>query len=292
MVVLRRERRRVHQEDAHTRSYTTRLLVRTWNVFHGNAVPPGEKSHLEDAVRLVAADEPGAVCLQEVPVWALERLGEWSGMRVFSEITSRPRLGPLPSTPELGRRLTEVDAGLLRSAFSGEANAILISAALTPLVSYAIELNSKSFRRAQAQMLRMDRVTQLAWGKARRVCHAVRARSETGRCVVIANVHTTGLPDDRVADAELFRAATFAEGLARPGEICVLAGDFNVWPARSRTLADLTGVEWGFSAPSPKLDQVLVRGAKARTPVVWPEERRRVGNRVLSDHAPVEIEIT
>ena len=40
-----------------------------------------------------------------------------------------------------------------------------------------------------------------------------------------------------------------------------------------------------------KLDQVLVRGAKAGPVEVWPVERRRVDGRLLSDHAPVEVEV-
>jgi endonuclease/exonuclease/phosphatase family metal-dependent hydrolase len=265
------------------------LLARTWNVFHGNAVPPERDGYLEEAVRLVTADEPDIVCLQEVPVWALERLGEWSGMTTYAEVAAPPRVGPFPSTAALGRRLTSLDHGLLRSAFSGQANAILLGTRLRGVASYALELNGGRFRDAQARILGLDVVTRLAWAKERRVCHGVRAHGADGRTFVIANLHATGLPDDRLPDAEALRAASFADGLARPGDVCVLAGDFNVWPARSRTLADLASPEWGFSTPGPKLDQILVRGARAGAAVIWPLERRRVEGRLLSDHAPVEV---
>ena len=268
-----------------------RLLVRTWNVFHGNSSPPEHVGHLEQAVRLITEDEPDIVCLQEVPAWGLERLGVWSGMTVYGEIAAPPRLGPFPSTAELGRRLTRIDQGLLRSAFSGQANAILLGRRLRGIAAYSVELNSRRFCAAQAHRLRLDVVTRLAWAKERRVCQAVRARAEDDRVFVVANLHATGLPDDRVPDAEVLRSASFADSLARPGDVCVLAGDFNVWPARSRTLADLSSPEWGFSAPGPKLDNVLVRGAKAGPVEVWPVERRRVDGRLLSDHAPVEVEI-
>lgn len=269
-----------------------RLLVRTWNVFHGNASPPEHDGYLEDAIRLATHDEPDIVCLQEVPAWGLERLGKWSGMTVFGEIAARPRLGPFPSTAELGRRLTLIDHGFLRSAFSGQANAILLGPRLRGIAAYSVQLNSRRFCDAQARMLQLDVVTRLAWAKERRVCQAVRARAEDGRVFVVANLHATGLPDDRLPDAEVLRSASFADSLARPGEVCVLAGDFNVWPARSRTLADLSSPEWGFSAPGPKLDQVLVRGADAGPVEVWPVERRRVDGRLLSDHAPVEVEVS
>jgi endonuclease/exonuclease/phosphatase family metal-dependent hydrolase len=47
--------------------------------------------------------------------------------------------------------------------------------------------------------------------------------------------------------------------------------------------------EWGYSAPGPGIDHVLVRGLPADEPLTWPEERRRVDGRLVSDHAPVEV---
>jgi endonuclease/exonuclease/phosphatase family metal-dependent hydrolase len=267
------------------------LLIRTWNLFHGNAMPPAAASYLEEAVRLATSDGPDVLCLQEVPPWGLDRLGEWSDMVVFGEIAAPPRLGPFPSTVKLGHRLTRLNHGLLRSTFSGQANVILLGPSLTGLETHALHLNSRRFRKAQERMLGLDTVTRLAWAKERRVCQVVRARAADGRRFVIANLHATGLPDDRLPDAEALRAASLADGLARPDEVCVLAGDFNVRPERSRTLADLKGPEWGFSNAGPELDQVLVRGARAEPPDVWPVERRLVGGRLLSDHAPVEVEI-
>lgn len=267
------------------------MLIRTWNLFHGNAVPPESASFLEEAVRLAISDRPDVLCLQEVPPWGLERLGAWSGMVVYGEIAAPPRLGPFPSSVKLGHRLTRLNHGLLRSAFSGQANAILLGPSLTGFGTHALHLNSRRFRKAQEWMLGLDTVTRLAWAKERRVCQVVRARAADGRRFVIANLHATGLPDDRLPDAEALRAASLADGLARPGDVCILAGDFNVRPERSRTLADLQGPDWGFSKPSPKLDQILVRGAQAGPPEVWPVERRLRGARLLSDHAPVEVEV-
>jgi endonuclease/exonuclease/phosphatase family metal-dependent hydrolase len=261
------------------------LLVRTWNVFHGNADPPQERGYLEEAVRLVAADGPDVVCLQELPVWSLGRLGEWSGMNAFGAVAARPSFGPLPWTASLGRRITRFDQGLFRSAFTGQANAILVSRRHSTGDARTLQLNSRAFRRAQARLLGLDVVTRMAWAKERRVCQVVRVDG-----FVVANLHATGLPDDRIPDAEVALAAKFLERSARRGEVTVLAGDLNVWPARSRTLAEL--VAHGFSKPGPKLDQVLVRGAEASAPVVWPDERRRVGGRVLSDHTPVEVAIS
>jgi endonuclease/exonuclease/phosphatase family metal-dependent hydrolase len=267
------------------------LLVRTWNVFHGNAFPAERDAFLEEMVRLASTDRPEVLCLQEVPVWALERLGDWSGMKVYAAVAAPPRVGPVPSSAELGRRLTDLHHGRLRSAFSGQANAILVDPRLRALDRISVVLNSRPFRSAQARWLGLDLVARLAWAKERRVCQALRLGLPDGRLALVANLHATGLPDDRLADAELFRAASFADGLARPGEICVLAGDFNVRAARSRTLAALAGAEWGFTEALEGLDQVLVRGAELEACERWPAERRRFGSRVLSDHSPVEARI-
>jgi endonuclease/exonuclease/phosphatase family metal-dependent hydrolase len=268
------------------------LLVRTWNVFHGNAFSPERRAFLRGAVELVCADEPDLVCLQEVPVWALDRLDEWSGMRAFGAVAARPRLGPFPSTAEIGRRISSIHNGLLRSEFSGQANAILAAPALRPLgEQQTIVLNDRSFRRAQARWLELDLLTQLAWSKERRVCQAVRFALPEGRNMLLANLHATASRDRRVSDAELFRAATFADALAEPDDVCIVAGDFNVTADTSRTLDDLIGSGWGFSAPGPAVDHILVRGAKPEDARTWPDERRRHGGRLLSDHAPVEVRV-
>ena len=225
-------------------------------------------------------------------MWALERLAEWSGMTAVGAVAARPTIGPLPSTAELGRRLTAIDHGRFRSAFSGQANAVLVGAGLRVLESHDIVLNPRRFRRAQARWLGLDLVARLAWAKERRVCQAVRARAEDGARTLVANLHATSYPADRrLADAELLRAAWFAEGLAAPEEPVVLCGDLNVEGGRSRTLRDLAGPEWGFSAAGEGIDHILVRGAEAGPPERWPPERRRLDGRLLSDHAPVEVRV-
>ncbi|MGZ4355142.1 MAG: endonuclease/exonuclease/phosphatase family protein, partial [Gaiellaceae bacterium] len=102
-------------------------------------------------------------------------------------------------------------------------------------------------------------------------------------------LHATGFAADRrLAAAELVRAATFVEALAGPDELCVLAGDFNL-RASERVFAELA--EWGFAGGGPGIDHVLVGGAAAGPQQVWPDERRRLDGRLLSDHAPVEVTI-
>lgn len=245
-----------------------------------------------EMVRLASADRPAVLCLQEVPVWALGQLDDWSGMQAVGAAAQRPHLGPFPSTPELGRVLTELHHGLLRSAFTGQANAILLGPGLQVREHRHVILNPFRFRRAQVRRLELGIIERLAWSKERRICHAVRVQrgEET---LVVANLHATGFKDKRVPDAELLRAAVFVDGMAKPGEPVLLCGDFNLSVRNSRTLAELTSAEWGFSGPTPTgIDHVLVRGRDASPPVRWPAERRRHDGRLLSDHAPVEREVT
>ena len=267
------------------------LVVRTWNVFHGNTVPPERRGHLAEMVRRITGDRPDVVCLQEVPAWAIDRLGEWSGMQVFAEVAAWPRLGPFPSTAAAGRAITSLHHGLLRSAFAGQANATLVAPRLRRLGEAACVLNPRWFRQRQARWLKLPLLARLAWARERRVCHAVRLAAP-GATVTVANLHATSYAADRrLADAELLRAAVFVDSVAHPGDVCVLAGDFNVRAAASRTLADLTGPEWGFAGSVPGIDHILVRGAAAGRAVRWPDERRRTGDRLLSDHAPIEVRI-
>ena len=255
------------------------LLVRTWNVFHGMSSPPDRRSYLERMMRLIVEGEPDVVCLQEVPAWALQHLDGWSGMQSHGAVARR---APIPG--ELGRRITELNQGLFRSLFVGQANAILLRRGLRALATDSIVLNPPSFRRRISRELGLPAGTRARWAKERRVCQAVRTEELT-----VANLHGSAAHDWRVADAELLRAATFADAFAEPGDVLVLAGDFNVIREHSSTLPKLA--EWGFTKPISWLDQVLVRGAPSTPAHRWPDERRRLQGKLLSDHAPVEVTI-
>jgi endonuclease/exonuclease/phosphatase family metal-dependent hydrolase len=255
------------------------LLIRTWNVFHGMSSPPDRRSYLEQMLRLATEDEPDVLCLQEVPSWALGRLAGWSGMQSFGAVAKR---APLPG--ELGGRMTELHQARFRSVFVGQANAILLRPGLRALATGSIVLNPTAFRRRLARELGLDVRRRLRWAKERRVCHAVRTDALT-----VANLHGSAVHDWRLPDAELLRAATFADDFAEPDDVLVLAGDFNVVRERSSTLRRLE--EWGFTKPVSWIDQVLVRGARASPAHRWPDERRRLNGKLLSDHAPVEVTI-
>jgi endonuclease/exonuclease/phosphatase family metal-dependent hydrolase len=221
------------------------LLVRTWNLFHGRTFPETRHAHVERMVRLVATGEPGVVCLQEVPLWALGRLEGWSGMSARAARTKTAWLGPVAGLAQ------RVDARRVRSPWTGQANAVLVARGLEIVSASAERLSER---------------------RERRVCQLVRLRGEPGE-LLVANVHLTNRRAE--AASELDRVAALLEQ-ERP---VVLCGDLNL---------EETGLP-GFSEPIPGIDQILVRGAElvgaARR---WPDERRRLGDRLLSDHAPLE----
>jgi hypothetical protein len=145
----------------------------------------------------------------------------------------------------LGGWLTAVNHGILRSALTGEADAILARRRFVDRGSAAVSAAG-----------------------LRRVVHAIRL--DDG--LVVANCHTRG-------EDQLQRVVDFIGQEER----VVLAGDLNLRPPY-----DLGG----FSDPLPgSIDQILVRGLPSGTPSAWPEERRRFGDRLLSDHAPVELTV-
>jgi endonuclease/exonuclease/phosphatase family metal-dependent hydrolase len=207
-------------------------------------------------IRLATADGPDVLCLQELPLWALPRLERWSsGMVARWAVARRPWL---PAW--MAGWITRLHQGVFRSAISGQANAILLRPPLA---------------------VREHRERQISDGpRERRVCHVVRADG-----LVVGNLHASNDARRRdVAADELLRALSLVGETAHEGEVCVIAGDFNLWPHELPVLE-------GWSAYGPGIDHVLVRGATAAPLAVWPDERRAHGGRLLSDHAPVETTV-
>jgi endonuclease/exonuclease/phosphatase family metal-dependent hydrolase len=208
-------------------------------------------------VRLVTADAPDVVALQEVPLWGVRKLGEWSGMIPAWAMTMPAPLGPL------ARRLTDLDPQRFRSSFTGQANALLVNPHFEEGEHHRVILNpSLSWRE------------WLLHGGQRRVCHALGIEVHGSR-VVLANLHASNSSNRRLVSEEIARAA----GFLAEAERCVLCGDFNV--------PRLTVP--GFTEPIEGIDQILLRGlVLERGPEPWPDARRKVQGVLLSDHAPVE----
>jgi endonuclease/exonuclease/phosphatase family metal-dependent hydrolase len=226
-------------------------VVRSWNVFHGNADPPRRKGYLHRMIELASADAPDVLCLQEVPVWALPRIDAWARMQSFGAVTRPPLwLGPLSTW------LTRLHQGFFRSGLAGQANAVLVAKA------------------HRATDLGHARISEA--GRERRLVQAVRL-DDAG--VVVANLHASNeFQDTAVPQTELERARSFVEQYAEPGDVVVLAGDLNL---HRPELA-------GFSKAGAGIDHILVRGGAAGPIVAWDRERRMIDRIVLSDHAPVD----
>jgi endonuclease/exonuclease/phosphatase family metal-dependent hydrolase len=266
------------------------LLVRSWNVFHGNTNPPRGGERMREILEVITEGDPDVVCLQEVPAWALRHLERWSGMTAVGSVARRPSVGPLPVPTEVGRVLNDLNRPLSRGFFEGQANATLLGPRARLSETHSLVLNDRRFRRAQARWLALSPLARIAWTREPRTCLAVRVELPDGRAAVVGNVHATSFRvDERLPDAEILRAATFIDALAGPDDISVLAGDLNVRMSRSWNLQELTGPEWGFDGDAPGVDHLLVRGVTATPTRYWPTERRRLpGGEILSDHAPVE----
>jgi endonuclease/exonuclease/phosphatase family metal-dependent hydrolase len=167
-------------------------------------------------------------------------------MTAVADVAARPLL---PGW--LAKAITDLHHGLFRSAFTGQANAILLGSGLE-VVDHRVAALDRS---------------------EHRICQAVRLDGG----IVVGNLHASGARR-REAQAELEAAVALVDSL--DGRVTIMAGDFNLRP----TLP-------GFSAPGPGIDHILVRGAKASPVDVWPIERRLLDGRVLSDHAPLEVRV-
>jgi endonuclease/exonuclease/phosphatase family metal-dependent hydrolase len=175
------------------------VLIRSWNVYHGRTKPPGTRIHLREMVVLATRDKPDVLCLQELPLWALARLHDWSGMSALPAVAKRT---PVPRW--LGGILQRHDPRRFRSGVTGQANAILLAPGLEPLEHKTVRISDR--------------------GRERRVCQAVRLED-----VVIGNVHASNeFSRPEVPRAELKRAHELIDSMASGGEARVLAGDFNL----------------------------------------------------------------
>jgi endonuclease/exonuclease/phosphatase family metal-dependent hydrolase len=206
-------------------------------------------------------------------------------MQAFTQTAAPALLGA-----RLGGEVTRLNPAFFRSAVSGQGNAILLDRSLEPFDYHALVLNPRNFRRQQAHALGLGVTERLAWAKERRVLQAVRVAQPAGEKVLIGNLHATYYAGDRrLAEAEVRRAAEFLLALTQPGEVEVLGGDFNL-PADSDAIRFLGGQ--GFSESGKGVDHVLVRGTTVSPPERWPDERRRIGGALVSDHAPIEVRLS
>ena len=215
------------------------MLVRSWNLFHGNTLPPGRRSHLEEMIRLATADRPDVLCLQEVPLWSLSMLPHWSGMTERHVVTRKAPLGAW-----LGGVITRLNNGLFRSRLAGQANAILLAPGLEPLEHHSLRIDERL--------------------REPRYCHAV-----TLDGLVVGNLHATSDIRHAAGPGCRDRARRGVRDRDR-GWPSVRARGRLQSPRRASARASRAGRRSG-----PGIDHVLVRGLAASPLSIWPLERRR-----------------
>jgi endonuclease/exonuclease/phosphatase family metal-dependent hydrolase len=259
------------------------MLVRAWNLHLGKDAK-GHGNHVREMVELVTAGGPAIVCLQEVPDWAVDDLPKWTGMAVSSVRMHRAKLGLLPAPGALARTIGS----------AGKANAILFPAEAKLRQEKQITLNTNPFCEEQAAKLGLNLKEAHWWERERRVCHIAHIEFPDRKRWMIANLHATSRASDRrLADAELARAAKFLDRQAETEETVVIAGDLNIPLAESAVLHELTTrPDERFAAVSQGEAQILVRGRITMSGLrIWPDGERTRDGKLLSDHAPVEVDV-
>ncbi|HTZ85402.1 MAG TPA: endonuclease/exonuclease/phosphatase family protein [Solirubrobacteraceae bacterium] len=237
------------------------MVVLSWNLFHGRAMPPVNRSlYLEFASKL--AQWPWDVALlQEVPPWWPERLADRLGVEQRTVLTSRNAL------LTLRRAVAERRPELLKSN-GGGCNAIL---ARVPIAEH--------------------RAHTLRYWPERRVAQLAQLHDGTW----VVNFHASTRPAR--AEHELGRLWQVALGSAGSGPL-ILGGDLNLRSPRTPSAepaivhAVSQGVDHLFA-------RGLSTRAPAGRPIVEADARLVLDHRVelgdrlvaLSDHEPLLVEL-
>ncbi|MGI9658700.1 MAG: endonuclease/exonuclease/phosphatase family protein, partial [Gaiellaceae bacterium] len=257
-------------------SAVLRMLARTWNLAHGRTEPESESTWIEEMATLVADGDPDIVCLQEVPVWALGSLARWSRMQAIGAVAMRPRAGAM------GRWLTALQPRRLRSALTGQANAILVHGkhgGVGP--SATLELNDRTLRAETGKTLGLGRSDRKHWARNRRVCQTLRVQIGQ-RAIVVANMHLTHF-DQRLAEAELAKASAFVDQVAGPATPSLLGGDLNIPGSAVAAFAPVSAA--GYTRAASGIDHLLGRGLTlGRGPAPLDDRLRTHNGLRLSDH--------
>jgi endonuclease/exonuclease/phosphatase family metal-dependent hydrolase len=169
------------------------LLVLTWNLFHGRAVPGAGRDLQREFESAIAGWDWDVALLQEVPPWWPPGLARAAGAQERTALTSRNCL--LGARRWIARRLPDV----IKSN-GGGSNAILVRG---------------------AAIAEHRRLTLRHWPE-RRVVHAVRLTDGTWAANVHAQVHS-----EARAQADMAKAAGAVLEWAGPAAPAILGGDTN-----------------------------------------------------------------
>ena len=229
------------------------LLVRSWNVFHGNAARPAGAADLR---RWCGSRPPTPG--RRVPAGGAG-LGAAAARRLERDDRALGRRAPRRSLPAHASRraITRLHHGLFRSVFTGQANAILSRPALDA---------------ARAPW---------ACGSTRAVASGASATPSGSSGSSSRNLHAT---NDFARPEVAARRAPPRRGVrrrvSRRGCRAVLAGDFNVRAEHLHELERLVG------ARARRSTTCSSAGSTPSPLRVWPRERRRRdGRRALRPRA-------
>ena len=170
------------------------MLVLTWNLFHGRALPARDADLRAEFAARLAGWEWDVALLQECPPWWPAALGRACGASARMALTSRNQLLPV-------RRALAVRRPELMKSGGGGCNAILVRGGAIA-----------AHRRKTLRLL-----------PERRVMHAVRWEPAG---VWVGNLHAQVHSDAR-AHADAARAGAALDSWAAGGP-AILGGDFNV----------------------------------------------------------------
>lgn len=182
------------------------MLVLTWNLFHGRAVPEERHSLLADFTSRLASWEWDVALLQEVPPWWPPRLGAACAASARTALTSRNWL--LPVTRPIAERRPD-----LIKSWGGGSNAILV----------------------RGERVLEHRVHTLRRWPERRVVHGVQLASGVWLSNVHAQVHSEARAQADIATAA---RSTVAWSGSAPA---ILGGDMNTRQPTAPGFAHVAG---------------------------------------------------
>ena len=244
------------------------MIVRTWNVFHGNTMPPGRKAYLREMVELITADRPDdRAAFRRSPPGRSRMSAAWANMQGSWARAKRPKLGPFPIPASLGR-------GADRSSPRCRPVSVRGPGKRDPLpeggegargeVDHAEhECLHRGAREAQFGLTPKQMV---AWEKERRVLPPRPVRASRPLALPGRQPPRDAPPDLRLADAEIRRAVNFVIRCSELEETLIVGGDFNITArGEHRPIQELVNAprESRWHQAGTGIDQFLLRRAIA-----------------------------
>ena len=235
------------------------LLVRTWNLFHGNAVPPR------------------AACLPRGDGRACDR----RRARTCSACR-RSRLWALRSSAPGAAcsRSAQSRAAAARERRARKADHRSAPRPAAVGASPARRTRSSSRRSCASRDSDVDRESSAARASA---ASCQRLRLDGG--VFVANLHVR-----RAADEQFLRVARRSSKSSQSRTRAILVRRHERAPGRGRPTASCASGASRSRAPAASTRSSSA-ACRRRRRSSWPEERRRSDGRLLSDHAPVELTV-